>query len=105
MTGVVGAIFNAALQLGSAVGIAAVTSIQASVDTRHGGPVTYRGRRAGLWFVLAVVCAIALAIFVFFRDVAERATTTADTESKDLEEKIPEVDNSRSESTIETNVA
>ena len=37
MAGTVGAVFNAALQVGSAVGIAAITSIQTNIDAQTGG--------------------------------------------------------------------
>lgn len=53
MAGTVGAIFNGALQLGSAVGLSVVTSIQTSVEKKHGGPTSYSGRAAVFWFVLA----------------------------------------------------
>jgi hypothetical protein len=81
--GTVGAIFNSALQLGSSVGIAAVTSIQTSID---GGEVqaasvplpttkaewtdAYRGRAAAYWFVFAAVVLETLAVLVFFRSHA-----------------------------------
>ena len=44
MAGTVGAIFNGALQLGSAVGIAAVSSIETSVEERSGDEAGYAGR-------------------------------------------------------------
>ncbi len=71
MAGTVGAIFNGALQLGSAVGLAVVTSIQTSVETKHGGPTSYSGRAAVFWFVLVVVCAEAISLLVFYRVEAE----------------------------------
>ncbi|EPQ53229.1 MFS general substrate transporter [Gloeophyllum trabeum ATCC 11539] len=67
MAGTVGAIFNGALQLGSAVGIAAVTSIETSVEGKEGGFTAYFGRRAAFWFLLGIVCVEAVAISVFYR--------------------------------------
>jgi len=78
--GTVGAIFNSALQLGSSVGIAAVTSIQTSIDgsevradsaplptTKPEWTDAYRGRAAAYWFVFAAVVLEGLAVLVFFR--------------------------------------
>ncbi|KAG1851174.1 MFS general substrate transporter [Suillus subluteus] len=67
MAGTVGAIFNCGLQLGSAVGLAAVSSIQASVQVRNGGPSNYEGQSAGFWFMLSCISAAALAVVVFYR--------------------------------------
>ncbi|KAG1812501.1 major facilitator superfamily domain-containing protein [Suillus subaureus] len=66
MAGTVGAIFNCGLQLGSAVGLAAVSSIQASVQDRNGGPSNYEGQSAGFWFMLACISVAALAVLVFY---------------------------------------
>ncbi|KAF8636098.1 hypothetical protein AX17_003803 [Amanita inopinata Kibby_2008] len=68
MAGIVGAIFNCALQLGSAAGIAIITSIQTSVEKTHGGPADYRGRAAGFWFLFAFVCFGMLAVLVFMKN-------------------------------------
>jgi hypothetical protein len=81
--GTVGAIFNSALQLGSAVGIAVVTSIQTSIDgggvhtasallptTKAEWTDAYRGRAAAYWFVFTVVVLETLAVLVFFRSHA-----------------------------------
>ena len=72
MAGTVGAIFNGALQLGSAVGLAAVSSIQTSVEATHGGTTNYAGRAAAFWFVLAVVCVELLSLLVFYRIEVEK---------------------------------
>ncbi|EJC99629.1 MFS general substrate transporter [Fomitiporia mediterranea MF3/22] len=53
VSGIVGAIFNCSLQLGSAAGAAIITSIQTSVQQTHGGPNSYSGRAAGFWFLFA----------------------------------------------------
>ncbi|CAE7206947.1 unnamed protein product, partial [Rhizoctonia solani] len=68
--GTVGAVFNAALQLGSAIGTSATTSIQASVDVRlvgKEGSTRFEGRSAALWFLLACVGLEIIGIAVFFR--------------------------------------
>jgi len=74
IAGTIGAIFNSALQLGSAVGVAVITSIQLGVDGkhRHGGEEVqgaerYAGRAAGFWFLLAVVALETLAVAVLYR--------------------------------------
>jgi hypothetical protein len=68
IAGIVGACLNSALQLGSAVGIAVVTSIQTSVESREPkGFASYAGRRASFWFLVAVVAVTAIAIAVFYR--------------------------------------
>lgn len=68
MAGTVGAIFNSALQLGSAVGIAIITSIQTSVQDKDApdGALKYKGRAAAFWFLLAVVCVELIALVVFY---------------------------------------
>lgn len=71
--GTVGAIFNCGLQLGSAIGLAAVGSIQASVQNRNGGPSNYEGQAAGFWFMLVCICIAAIAILVFYRTDATRS--------------------------------
>ncbi|KAH9942633.1 MFS general substrate transporter [Amylocystis lapponica] len=70
MAGTVGAIFNGALQLGSAVGIAAVGSITSSVQEKVGTD-TYAGQRASFWFLLGIVGLELLAVLVFYRVDAE----------------------------------
>ena len=98
MAGTVGAIFNGALQLGSAVGIAAVDSLQASVQEQQ--PDTpYAGQRAAFWFLLGVVGVEVLAMAVFYRtgrelpegarDGSEVGKELAET---DDEEKVRDVD-------------
>ena len=85
MAGTVGAIFNGALQLGSAVGIAAISSIETSVERTHGGFASYSGRAAAWWFVVGVTTVEAVAVILFYRtngsgsecDLVESPTTTA----------------------------
>lgn len=67
MAGTVGAIFNGALQLGSAVGLAAVGSIEASVEASHGDPDGYAGRAAAMYFLLGIVVVEFFSMLVFYR--------------------------------------
>ena len=67
IAGTVGAMYNGALQLGSAVGSAAVTSIQLSVQQKTGS-ASFEGRRAGFWFVLGIAIIAALSVAVFYDD-------------------------------------
>ncbi|KAI6010694.1 major facilitator superfamily domain-containing protein [Pisolithus orientalis] len=55
MSGTVGAMFNGALQIGSAVGLSAVTSIESAIEARNGGATGYHGRAAAFWFLLGVI--------------------------------------------------
>jgi hypothetical protein len=66
MAGTVGAIFNSALQSGSAIGLAAAGSIETSVEATHGGPVEYAGRAAAFWFVLGIVALEFIAVSIFY---------------------------------------
>lgn len=69
MAGTVGAMYNSALQLGSAIGTAAVTSIQTSIQSQpgKGGPNGYEGRADGLWFLFAVVVIETIAAAIFYK--------------------------------------
>ncbi|EUC54872.1 MFS general substrate transporter [Rhizoctonia solani AG-3 Rhs1AP] len=72
--GTVGAVFNSALQLGSAIGTSATTSIQASVDMQNVGKeglTGFEGRSAALWFLLAWVGLEMIGVAVFFQRSAE----------------------------------
>ncbi|OAX33442.1 hypothetical protein K503DRAFT_869541, partial [Rhizopogon vinicolor AM-OR11-026] len=66
MAGTVGAIYNSALQFGSAIGIAVTTSIETSVEATHGGPQEYAGRAAAFWFLTATVAVQFISISVFY---------------------------------------
>ncbi|KIJ22953.1 hypothetical protein M422DRAFT_217711 [Sphaerobolus stellatus SS14] len=68
VSGIVGAIFTCALQLGSAAGAAIITSIQTSVQKNHGGPNGYQGRAAGFWFLFAFNAVVALGVLIFMRN-------------------------------------
>ncbi|KLO18008.1 MFS general substrate transporter [Schizopora paradoxa] len=96
MAGTVGAIFNSALQLGSAIGSAAVTSISTSIDESAVGETAkqqYRGRAAAFWFLLACVVIQALVVLVFYHpkrlelDEDESISSMPTLEEKEEEEK------------------
>lgn len=67
MAGTVGAMFNGALQLGSAIGLAAATSIETSVEANNGGFSEYHGRAAVFWFLVGALLVQAIAVIVFYR--------------------------------------
>ena len=86
VAGTVGAVFNSALQLGSAVGLAAVSSLSNSIDqqTTLVPPISqwsqqldqitsamwkeaFKGRAASYWFLLAILLVVALAVIIFFK--------------------------------------
>lgn len=67
MAGTVGAIFNGALQFGSAIGLAAFNSIQTSVEASNGGAQEYYGRAAAFWFLLGVVLVEILSMSYFYQ--------------------------------------
>ncbi|KAG2072282.1 MFS general substrate transporter [Suillus decipiens] len=66
MAGTVGAIFNGALQFGSAIGLAGVSSIQTSVEVIRGGSHEYNGRSAAFWFIFAVVSIQFISVSLFY---------------------------------------
>ena len=70
MAGVVGAMFNFALQLGAALGLSIDTSIESSIEAHpgSGGFEGFKGRRATLWWLFAAVCVETVAILVFFHE-------------------------------------
>ena len=67
MAGTVGAIFNGAMLSGSAVGLAAFSSIETSVEATHGGPQEYYGRAAAFWFLFGIVVIEILSVSYFYR--------------------------------------
>ncbi|KAH7061893.1 MFS general substrate transporter [Auriculariales sp. MPI-PUGE-AT-0066] len=70
IAGTIASIFNSALQLGSAVGVAIITSIQLAIDGRNRGKEganLYAGRAAGFWFLLAVVALETIAVAMLYR--------------------------------------
>ncbi|KAG1827908.1 major facilitator superfamily domain-containing protein [Suillus variegatus] len=66
MAGTVGAIFNGALQFGSAIGLAVASSIETSVEANHGGSHEYQGRAAVFWFLLTVAFILFISVSVFY---------------------------------------
>lgn len=66
MAGTIGAIFNGALSFGSAIGLAAVTSIETSVEATHGGSQEYAGRAAAFWFLFGIVALESISISIFY---------------------------------------
>ena len=89
-----GAIFNGALQLGSAVGLAAVTSIETSVEKVHGGFFEYRGRAAVFWFLVSIFAVQTVGVLSFYRN---RSTTTVSgsNDARDRDEKFNAILDSR----------
>lgn len=77
MAGIAGALFNCGIELGAAVGLAADTSIEASVEKAHGGFYAYRGREATFWWQVATLGLSALAVLVFYRVDAKPPATPA----------------------------
>ncbi|KAG1732776.1 major facilitator superfamily-domain-containing protein [Suillus occidentalis] len=66
MAGTIGAIFNGALSFGSAIGLAAVSSIETSVEATHGGSQEYAGRAAAFWFLFGIVALEFISISIFY---------------------------------------
>lgn len=66
MAGTVGAIFNGALQFGSAIGLAGVSSIETSVEATHGGSHEYHGRAAAFWFLFTLVSIEFISVSIFY---------------------------------------
>ena len=86
VAGTVGAVFTSALQLGSAVGLAVVSSLIISIDAQtsfklpltewnqHLDQITssmwmeaYKGRSSAYWFVLGIFLLLAAVVIVFFK--------------------------------------
>ncbi|KLO16515.1 MFS general substrate transporter [Schizopora paradoxa] len=93
MAGVVGALFNSALQIGSAIGTAAVTSIQTSIEKKDGpdGVAHFRGRADSFWFVFAVICVAIIALVVFYKPerAVEAEAIERDLEKREEEKNVP----------------
>lgn len=92
MAGTVGAMFNCGLQLGSAVGLAAVCTIQTSVQTGNGGPSNYEGQSAGFWFMLSCISVAALAVLVFYHTDTARGRVEETSVQAGSEENIAKGD-------------
>ena len=93
MAGTVGAIFSSAVQLGSAVGLAVISSIETGMEVKHGGPTTYTGRAAALWSLLGFVCIGMAILLVFYQTKTERSDHPEDeaTSGSELSLSIGEV--------------
>jgi len=68
MAGTIGATFNCALQLGTAMGSAIVVSIQSSIDSSNGSSVqqfSFVGRAAALWFLVTVTVIEGVMVWIF----------------------------------------
>ncbi|RDX44325.1 MFS general substrate transporter [Lentinus brumalis] len=87
MAGTVGAIFNGSLQLGTALGISIVGSIEVSVEATHGGPTSYAGRAASFWFLLAFVGVEFLSMLVFYH-ISKEGTAITDIPGKPAAEVV-----------------
>ncbi|KAG0693821.1 major facilitator superfamily domain-containing protein [Suillus ampliporus] len=66
MAGTVGAILNGALQFGSAIGLAAISTIEASVEATHGGSHEYAGRAAVFWFLFGIAALEFISLSFFY---------------------------------------
>jgi len=85
-------VFNAALQVGSALGTSATASIQISVDDRialdgTGNGSHYEGRSAAMWFLLAVVGLEVISVAVFYKLDKNGAADVESTGTSIIEEK------------------
>ncbi|KAF8308254.1 MFS general substrate transporter [Clavulina sp. PMI_390] len=99
MAGVTGAIFNAALQLAVALGVAINTSIVQSVDNKRiskGEDVGFNGIAAGYWFNLAFVSVMLIGVLVFYKrerpevleEIAQNDEKIVGLEGDSLEKKV-----------------
>lgn len=72
IAGIVGGIFNSALQLGIAIGVSAFGSIAASVESKRArkgqaDPSDYHGAQAVFWFVIACLVLWMVCLLLFYR--------------------------------------
>ncbi|KIJ11564.1 hypothetical protein PAXINDRAFT_15560 [Paxillus involutus ATCC 200175] len=99
MAGTVGAMLNGALQFGSAIGLAAVGSIETSVEATHGGPEEYYGRAAAFWFLLAIILLEIISVSCLYQRNTDHlpqpkfdGDNTAVEQSKEKADEINDVD-------------
>jgi len=85
IAGTVGAIFNGALQCGSAVGLAAATSLETSVEATHGGSQEYAGRAAAFWFLLGIAALEFISVSIFYDRSADHKPQPTHPEPIDVE--------------------
>lgn len=89
--GVVGAIFNSALQIGAALGTSAITSIQNNTNKKERDPgTTFKGTAAGFWFCLAAIGLIIIGVVVFFKPDPDMSTYDPTAVTKERKEKNEE---------------
>ena len=70
----VGAILDVAVRFGSAIGTSVVSSIESSVEEKHGGPTRYAGRAASFLFLVGFCAVELIAMLVFCLPSKEGAT-------------------------------
>ncbi|KDR73160.1 hypothetical protein GALMADRAFT_72489 [Galerina marginata CBS 339.88] len=87
VSGIVSAVFVSVLQTGGATGLAIVTSIQTSVQIKHGGPTGFEGRAAGLWFLVAFIGLMMLLFIAFMKQTLTSASAAVDPRSNDDDKK------------------
>jgi cell division protein FtsW (lipid II flippase) len=85
MAGTVGAIFNGALQCGSAVGLSAITSLETSVEATHGGSQEYAGRAAAFWFLFGIVVVEFISVSIFYDRSTDHTPQPRHGESMDMD--------------------
>jgi MFS family permease len=71
VSGIVSAVFMAALQTSAATGVAVLTSIQTSVQPN---PNSFKGRAAALWFLVAFAGAISALTLILMKDTVGPVT-------------------------------
>ncbi|EIN11084.1 MFS general substrate transporter [Punctularia strigosozonata HHB-11173 SS5] len=77
LTGTVGAMFSTSLQLGAAVGVAAITALQSNIaNKRAENSSGFSGIAAGFWLLLGIVTASAVIFSLTFERSAGRRTQT-----------------------------
>jgi len=83
VSGIVSAMFTCVLQMGGAIGSAVLTSIQTSVQISHGGPNSFSGRAAGLWFLFAFLSTMTVLLLVFMKNSAGPVNAAGPTQGVD----------------------
>lgn len=74
------------LQIGSALAIAIVTSIQTSMQIKHDGPNGFPGRAAALWFLVAALALMMVLFAIFIKDTVGPVDPSAPPVHKDSKE-------------------
>lgn len=78
----VGAVFNSAFQLGNALELAIVTSIQTSIAKKYSDPEDYAPTAAGFWFLVALIAVMGISVAIFMKPIKKNDMST-DAESGD----------------------